>query len=136
MTSRIRKPELTALWTSWDAYEEVTVRSRQDARTLVDRTAKIEPPALIEFCEPNDGPSFGIGLGRSMTVLTFQETLDPPYFISLGDRQRDGVEWFCYGNERTEYLAANLISIEQGLAAVKHFVENGTKPQDCDWEML
>ncbi len=71
-----------------------------------------------------------------MSVLTFQKSLDPPYFISLGDVGREGVEWFCYAGERTEYLASNLISLDVAMAALKHFVDFRTKPECVEWEQL
>jgi hypothetical protein len=128
---------LAVEWTTWDNTGRAEVKSWQEAEALLERIGlQVEPPCLVEFYAPDSGQSLGLGIGRKMTVVTFQATLDPPYFVSLGDKDRSGTEWFCYGNEQTEYLAKNLVPMDQGLAALKHFVESRTQPENLAWERL
>ena len=127
----------TADWTTWDNAERFEVTSWQEARSLIERVgSQADPPCLVEFYNSDSGQSLGLGVGRDFTVVTYQDSLDPPYFISLGNKERSGTEWFCYGNEQTEYLAMNLVPMDQGIAALKHFVENRTQPENIAWERL
>src|SRR5438552_2853252 len=102
---------LKATWTDWDTAYEQDVSAWNEADALLDKLAlQTDPPRLVEFYDPASGRALAIGVGRDSTVLTYQDSLDPPYFLSLGDPLTKGVEWFCYGNERTEYMAKNLVS--------------------------
>jgi Immunity protein Imm1 len=128
---------LAVEWTSGDRAVRAEIKSWPEAEALLDRIGSgVEAPCLVEFYVPDSGQSLGLGIGRKMSVVTYQASLDPPYFISQGDKARAGTEWFCYGNEKTEYLAKNLVPMDQALLALKHFVESGTQPENLDWERL
>ena len=128
---------LTVEWTTWDDSERTEITSWEEAEIFLNRLAtRLQLPCLIEFYAARTGQSFGLGVGREETVATYQDSLDPPYFISLGDAGRSGIEWFCYGNERTEYLAINLIHINLGKAALKEFIESRIRPNIISWEAL
>jgi hypothetical protein len=129
---------LTVEWTTWDNAELIEVTSWQEAESLIERVGSQadHPPCLVEFYNSDTGQSLGLGVGRTLTVVTYQDSLNPPYFISLGNKERVGTEWFCYGNEETEYLATNLVPMDQGKTALKHFVENRTQPENLAWERL
>ena len=90
----------------------------------------------MEFFSPDSGQSLALGIGLNSTVVTYQESLDPPYFISLGDKEALGTEWFRYGGEETEYLARNLVSTNKGMDALKQFVINRMQPGNLEWERL
>jgi hypothetical protein len=128
---------LTAEWTSWEHDERVQVTSWEEAETLLQTIgSRSGPPCLVEFYDSESGRSLGLGVGRPLTVVTYQDSLDPPYFISLGDKERLGTEWFCYGNEQTDYLATNLVPISQGKSALRHFLVSRSRPDNLSWERL
>ena len=70
------------------------------------------------------------------TVVTFQESLDPPYYISQGGVRDEGVTSFCYGNEETEYLNQNRVPFLSGLDALLFFVLHRSRPPGLEWECL
>ncbi len=128
---------LTVEWTTWDVGKHAEIERWEEAADLLEEVvSQVGPPCLMEFFVKASGQSLGLGVGRELTVVTYQDSLDRPYFISQGDKGSHGTEWFCYGNERTEYLARNLAPTDQGMAALKHFVEIRTRPKNVDWERL
>jgi len=123
--------------TTQNTYEE-TVCNVVEALGLVGRLAKAacEQPTMAEFYERETGHSLAIGLGRVDTVLTYQRSTDPPYFISQGSSRIAGTVSFCYGNESSEYLASNVVPMSDGLEALRYFVEYRMKPPTIQWEEL
>lgn len=92
-------------WSDFEFTTEKTVSLSNDAISLVKNISQSDHiPTMVEFF--NDfGVSFCIGIGRDKTVLTYQNSNDPPYYISSGNKNAEGTEWFCYGQEESEYLA-------------------------------
>lgn len=128
---------MKVVWSTWNANHEHEIISWNDAKGVLENIAlQADPPCLVEFYDPACGRSLGLGVGRSLTVLTYQDSLDPPYFISLGDPARGGVEWFCYGNERTEYMAKNLIPYDQGVDVLRFFIEYNSRSDSIVWEQF
>ncbi|ATE59820.1 hypothetical protein CCZ27_07530 [Thauera sinica] len=123
-------------WSDWNSVFERNVATSNEAFTLLDEvrdTAKI--PAIVEFFN-HEGVSLGIGIGREKTVLTFQKSNDPPYFISIGESNSSGTTTFCYGTEESEYLERNLVDLDSGFRAVQEFLLSGEMPRTLQWEML
>ena len=93
-------------------------------------------PAIISIGRDFEaGPTLGIGLGRRMSVVTFQSDLDPPYFISLGQNHQSS-EIFEYGGQQSEYLGRNLVPVDTAVAAVAEFLQNEKRPTTLSWEQL
>ena len=127
---------LTVEWTSWNQSHERRATSFEDMTRILTAVDCVKsPPPLVEIYDKATGQSFGIGYGRETSVVTYQDSLDPPYFISLGE-DTDGVEWFCYGNEHTEYLRSNTIAWPLALDALKEFMESRSRPECLNWERL
>jgi hypothetical protein len=128
--------EWNVQWSNWNDVFERAVSSADSAIELIQEVQRtLEIPALVEFFN-DQGVSLGMGVGRPTTVLTYQTSNGPPYFISLGDPAAEGSEWFCYGNEESEYLARNLIDFDIALRALREFVETGKKSSNVSWEQL
>jgi hypothetical protein len=124
-------------WTTRDNVERSEIETWQEANSLIKRAAsQTGQPFIMEFFSSDSGQSLGLGIGRNSTVVTYQDSLDPPYFISLGDKEAPGTEWFRYGGEKTEYLARNLVSTNNGLEALKHFLIHRMRPANLEWERL
>lgn len=126
----------SAQWSDWEAVHEEVVSTPREATDLIDRVARNSAiPTMVEFFNDR-GTSFAIGIGRAKTVVTFQESQNPPYFISLGNANAVGTEWFCYGQEESEYLASNLVDPNEGRLALVEFIKKGVKPEVISWEKL
>ncbi|MCP3997322.1 MAG: hypothetical protein GY722_20015 [bacterium] len=78
----------------------------------------------------------GVGVGRKFSVVAYQESLDPPYYTSLDRDANRTNEWFCCGNEETEFAGHNLISIEDALEALEQFFAGPGRPDNLEWEQL
>jgi hypothetical protein len=123
-------------WSNWnDIYERRISSADLVVELIAEIQSSLEVPALVEFFN-DQGGALGIGIGRPTSVLTYQASNDPPYFISLGNPAAEGVEWFCYGNEESEYLARNLIGFDIAMRALREFVDTGEKPSGVSWEQL
>ena len=130
-------PDVTATWSNFTSTNETDVSSYEEAKKLITSIeAEESPPFLIEFYFRASKRSIGIGIGRNLAVVTYQQSLDPPYYISLGNTAADGVDWFCYGEERTEYLSSNMVSIESAYRALREFFSSNVMPTTPNWERL
>jgi hypothetical protein len=123
-------------WSDFEFTNEKTISLSNEAISLVKNISQSDHiPTIVEFF--NDcGVSFCIGVGRDKTILTYQKSNDPPYYISSGNKNVEGTEWFCYGQEESEYLASNLIDIELGYQALIEFISTGSMPAAIEWEKL
>lgn len=68
--------------------------------------------------------------------MTFQESLDLPYFVSLAPEPRVGTVVFVYAQEPTEYSAQNSVPLEVALLGLQEFLETGERPSSVGWEHL
>jgi Immunity protein Imm1 len=127
---------LNVMWTDPQKVLERTINNVEQAIELTEMAYNADKPTMIEFSETETGCSLAVGLGRKHTVVTYQESLDPPYYISLGDLNCDGVTSFWYAGEETEYLLQNTIPTEQGQQALAFFVINRARPTNINWEKL
>jgi hypothetical protein len=127
----------TATWSESASNREVAIDEYVDLLKVLDQIgSRPDPATLLEVYENDTRRAIGIGLGKDRTIVTYQDSLDPPYFISIGNSQEEGVETFLYGGEPTEYLAANLVTLARGYGALREFFESGTRPTACSWEQL
>ncbi len=127
---------LNVVWTDSKKVTEHTITDVEQAVEVTKSALNPDVPTMMEFFDSRTGLSLAIGIGRTHTVVTFQESLDPPYYVSLGDINREGVTSFYYGNEETEYPLRNAVSVEQGQQALAFFVKNRSKPTNINWEKL
>jgi hypothetical protein len=129
-----------AHWSNLTESFEQVVDDKEDALRLVDHLWKASDPSqppLLEFRDDSSGLALGIGVGREVSVVTYQQTFDPPYFISLNDPDASGTTWFCYGTQYSEYLASNLVAPDLARQAVAEFFErDGARPSAVEWEQL
>jgi hypothetical protein len=100
----------------------------------VDRSA--EGPVLMDFYrESSQGGSLTVGAGRPSAVLSYQDSLDPPYFVSMGTEQPgQGTETWAYGGHESEFLERNLISKASALEALREYLTTGQRPSRIAWE--
>ena len=86
---------------------------------------------------PSESPSLSIAVGHEETVLTFEESSSPPYYISLGEESREGTSpMFIHGGQGIDHLARNLVPWELGLKALLQFLTTEKRPGAIGWERL
>jgi Immunity protein Imm1 len=110
----------------------------RDARAL-DRTLNAiacdaSEPLIVELISP-DGSRMGLGLATSSGVLTFQESADPPYFMSAGDigLPDEDVGFYLHGHW-TEFPGTALVANEDAREAARRFLATGDRPANVMWE--
>src|SRR5438552_12119278 len=75
-----------------------------------------------------------IGIGGPQSVLQFNQGDDPPYLITLGDPDAEGVEKFFFEGQETEVERRHLIPADDARRAALAFFETGSKPDGVRWE--
>jgi len=128
------------VWTGPDVAHVQCVPTGDAVLDLVKRlhaTERDVPPVVEIMKLPGEGPSLSIAVGHEETVLTFEDTLDPPYYISLGETTRDGIgPLFIHGGQGVDHSARNLIPWDLGLEALLQFLTTGKRPCVVNWEEL
>ena len=126
-----------ATWSDAEDSHEVPIATYSDVLDVLDQIGPQPSPApILEVFEAETRRAIGVGIGKNRTVITYQDSLDPPYFISQGNPNEDGIETFVYGGESTEYLAVNLVNLARGFGALREFFETNGRPTTCAWETL
>lgn len=90
-------------------------------------------PILVELIRP-DGASLAMGVGESITVLSYNPSADPPYFVSIGDEESPGTVWFGYFGAESEFSLADAVTVESGREAMKSFLHSGRPPTEVGWQ--
>ena len=86
---------------------------------------------------PSESPSLSIAVGHEETVLTFEESSSPPYYISVGNAARSGTSpRFMHDGQGIDHLARNLVPWSSGLRALLEFLTTAARPGAIDWERL
>jgi hypothetical protein len=123
----------------WSTSSE-TFRREIDADSALGLLDELHRQTLD--CKPmvlfwrDDGLEFGIAVACNESVLTFQETVDPPYFISKGNgRHSAGLE-LCLGETVSEYPPSSTISWDVARRAAVEFFALFQRPTCVDWETL
>jgi Immunity protein Imm1 len=128
---------MLAYWSDLNSQYTRKVDTAVQALDLIgELTSSVGTPAIVEFRDDASGLAFGYAVGRRRTVLTFQETREPPYYISIGDPDQSGVEWFCYGKQYSEYMLRNLIDHVDAQRALREFFDSEELPGSVKWERL
>jgi hypothetical protein len=129
--------ELKVSWTNLtDDYERRISGTDTLQKLLTDIEMHLSIPAMVEFYTHDSQPALSVGFGRDLTVVTYEHSVDPPYYISLGEHPGDGGIEFCHGNELIEYSLTNAVPFADGLQALKLFLESGDLPNNLRWGKL
>ena len=127
---------ITAAWSDSAQSREVSVATVDEIRKLIQSIVQQGTPVLLQLYDKGVGAELGVGLGREVAVITYQRSLEPPYFISLGDPTGQGTTWFHHGGEPTEYLARNLVRADLVWPTVEAFIATLARPETIRWESL
>ncbi len=125
-------------WTEHDEVKSAHLADAGEALALYDELVVrvISRPSMVEFASGSPGCALAIGAGATETVVTFQSSLDPPYFISAGEASKTGDVWFEYSGEATAYSASNVIPAADGRHALVEYLHDSRRPSAIDWERL
>jgi len=128
------------LWSEDDMTHEERFENSEHVLDYIDRLHgrdwSIRP--VVEVARGVEGgPSMSIVVGGDETVVTFEKSADPPYYISLGDPTRDGVSpMFFHGGQGIDQLARNLVPWEHGRGVLVEFLASGKRSERIEWEQL
>jgi hypothetical protein len=88
---------------------------------------------LLAILSAPDGRWMGIGLDEP-SVATFQDGVDPPYFVSLGSPSL-GRSPFVYSLQGhwTEFAPEAAIPLDDALQALRAFFASGEQPTNIQW---
>jgi hypothetical protein len=134
----IASDQLIAEWECRGACRSVSISTAGEAIDLFLGIIKerLMPPAILEVYDPASGLSLGVGVDQLKSIVTFQEGVDPPYYIGLGSGDsRETIE-FAYGGELSEYLGRNVVSSDVAIEALRRFVSERKMPDNLNWEEL
>lgn len=91
-------------------------------------------PVIVELISPG-GARLGVGQGAEGSVLSFNESPDPPYFVSAGGlgSPNDEVVFYLHGRW-SEFPASALVANEDAREAARRFIGTGRRPENVRWQ--
>ena len=107
----------------------------QDLARLLDDIERDAPERVIAEIVAPDGARLGIGLGGTRSVLVFNPSPQPPYFMSRGDTAStdEGPVFYLHGHW-TEFPASALVPRAEAREAARRFVQTGDRPDNVSWQ--
>src|SRR5262245_11903981 len=127
---------MKASWSQGLDIREASIASWADLLPVLDAIYRDGRAVLLQIWIEGNGTELGVGLGRPRAVFTYQASLDPPYYVSVGDHAAQGVESFWYGGDATEYLARNLVPSDLVIPTIQAFLASSSRPTTVEWETL
>lgn len=117
----------------------VPARSSQElAKLLAEarRLAQSRGMLAIVTLESEAGATLSIVVGGDETVLGFEASLDPPYFVSQGasNEEEPYMECYLHFEHHTEFSRNQVIPFSVGEQAVYEFLETGIRPERVQWQ--
>ena len=126
---------VVAEWGSYAGWRGTRrVASAEAARRLC---AEIEEhadagPLLVGFTAAS-GHFFALGLGADDSCAMYWESVNPPYFQSVGGRPVTDSIAFAYDGHDTELPGTARISRDSAFQALTEFMATGTRPECIGW---
>jgi hypothetical protein len=121
----------------WGREAGAAVRTVQELDELFDPLSadSIACPRIVDLISPS-GRVLKIGFGGRRSVLQFSASPAPPYLVSVGKADDDGVLVFRYDGELTEVSARFAVDTEVARQAARCFLEVGDRPENVVWTEL
>ena len=116
--------------------EPVAVTCSEDLSRLLDGLAsgfESAQPSLVVIY--NEGGALTVGVGASVSTLNHvPPSNDPPYMISLGNADEEGVIDFYLAGHHTQLLMRHTIPNGLARAAALEYAGSGKLPDSVAWE--
>lgn len=131
---KTRLVPFSVTWSNYDNEYEAQVATPSEALKLlraVPATPGYDP--IVTFSATPNGPFLGVS-ASDPAVVTFEEGLDPPYFVSVGEAGREDLVTLIYGRQESEMPARHLVSRADAESAVSEFLATGRRPAGLVWE--
>lgn len=131
-----RRSSVLAQWTESGRAREELVASPEHGVDLFDRLHRtsVDAPTMVNFGPVGSGQALSVGAGRPLSVLAFQDSLDPPYHASRGDQAHEGDIWFLVGGENTQFPARSAIPVNEARRALAEYLRDGGLPEAIGWD--
>lgn len=134
MDSHLRSPSSM----SWSTYDEQFVATFDGPEDAVERLRAIqvpegEWPPIVMFAWSDNGPFLGVSVGEE-AVLTYDTSLDPPYYVSVGDPHAPGLTCVIYGRQESEFERRALVPSTTAETAIRMFLSSRERPDVLEWE--
>ena len=129
----------TPLIMAWQGYsglpERREVTDEAEAEAVLDYLdGGHHGPVLVEvFDTSGHGPLLTVAAGGQRSAAAYQETLDPPYYISAGGGAPAG-ESFSYGGQESEFPPDSLIDKRVVRTILREFMATRTRPTAVTWQ--
>ncbi len=124
-------------WADGKRNEDWLVTEIQEIERIVSQLAKQhDAPMLLFMWEDGTARELSVGLGRERTRFTYQDSRDPPHYVSAGDPNAEGEESFWVGDEPTSFAATELVANELIIPTIRCFVEQPGRPPTVDWAQV
>jgi hypothetical protein len=99
----------------------------------LEQLGRAGEPFIVELVDP-DGGTLAIGLGRDLSVATFERADgEPPYLLSAGEGGGSDPLVFFYAGTWTEFPPEAAIPAALAREALREFVRRGERPGNLAW---
>jgi hypothetical protein len=121
--------------TSSPRAESTEVRDAHELERVLDDIESSAPEPVVAELVAADGARLGIGLGGATSVLAFNASPEPPYFISAGEygSADEDVVFYLHGHW-TEFPGTARVSKAAAREAALQFLATGQRPGNVEWE--
>ena len=106
----------------------------QEARQLCEEIEAQDAGRLLVGFTATNGHFFALGLGAAESCAMYWESVDPPYFQSVGDRGVADPIAFAYDGHDTELPGTVRISRDSAFRALAEFLATSGRPKCIEWE--
>jgi hypothetical protein len=112
------------------------IASANEVISSASEEARAKGLLNVIFVEADSGNCLTLVVGGDETVLGFNYGhLDPPYYASKGNNESDEPVMTAHASFRhhTEYPRKWVLSMQEGMLAVREFCETGDLPKCIKW---
>jgi Immunity protein Imm1 len=111
------------------------VDGEHDLQQILDGIERDAPEPVVAELVAAGGARLGIGLGGPRSVLAFNPSSEPPYFMSVGNAgSADQDAIFYLHGHWTEFPMTALVPKAAAREAALQFMRTGDRPDNVVWE--
>jgi hypothetical protein len=124
----------------WGSYAGASGRREVDgpdeAQRLCDEVEAVQDVGrvLVGFTTLDQGHYLGIGIGADDSAAVYSDSDDPPYFQSRGPRAESEAVDYAHDGHHTELSGTVRIPRRDAFAALREFMQTGSRPECLAWD--